>query len=140
MTEPAEGHELDERECLALLDLGVIGRVVYVDPEQHIRPVNYVRRGWEIYFRSDRPTPSAEIATFEVDHVDAVGHQGWSVVARGTARAKRVELADPDVVERLEPWAPGPKGWVISIRITEIQGRWVRGAAGGPGLDDRGYV
>jgi nitroimidazol reductase NimA-like FMN-containing flavoprotein (pyridoxamine 5'-phosphate oxidase superfamily) len=124
---------LDGEACRALLDTAPVGRIVYVDDVTRVRPVNYVRVGERIYFRSDHPSPNDELVTFEVDHIDDLARQGWSVIVRGTARALPSDDLDAALLALLEPWAPGPKHWVVVVGIDSIEGRWVHHADDGRG-------
>lgn len=66
----------------------------------------------------------ADVA-FEVDHVNQVMSQGWSVLAVGPARV----VTDPDEVRKLadrahtEPWAGGEREMWVSIRPRRLTGR-----------------
>lgn len=62
---------------------------------------------------------------FEADQLDYARHEGWSVVAVGTAEA----VEDPDEVRRIKaswdptPWAAGTRNLYLSLRWHEITGR-----------------
>ena len=67
---------------------------------------------------------SRERVSFEIDRVDEVMSEGWSVLVTGEAR--RVD--DPDEVVALAglgltPWAGGPRHVLVRIRPDEVTGR-----------------
>jgi hypothetical protein len=69
-------------ECLRLLDAGSIGRiavVMNVDQSPIVVPVNYrlVETSGVRWTRCERGPE-----TFEIDGVDPVRHEGWSVLVR----------------------------------------------------------
>ncbi len=122
MNEPVE---LTVKECLELLNGGVVGRVALSTPVgPRIVPLNYAMHNEAIVFRT---SPYSELGTygrnaelaFEIDQLDYVKHQGWSVVAVG--RAALVE--DPDELEEIrEGWDPTP--WVSGQRHLYLKLRW----------------
>ena len=70
----------------------------------------------------DRPTDVA----FEIDEVDQVRRQGWSVVVHGQAHA----VAEPDRLIQMRtvadvPWAGGRRNLFIQITPTRVSGREV---------------
>ncbi|MEU0398033.1 pyridoxamine 5'-phosphate oxidase family protein [Streptomyces sp. NPDC006208] len=71
---------------------------------------------------------------FEVDYIDDVFSQGWSVLVVGQARA----ATEDDAVRRLEagartlPWAGGQRALWLAIAPTRITGRRVVNARGKP--------
>jgi uncharacterized protein len=87
---------LDREACLALLAGAHVGRVgVSMGALPTVLPVAYRLVGERVLFRTgvgsklDAATADAVIA-FEVDDVEPVGHDGWSVVVTGIA-----EVVDP---------------------------------------------
>ncbi|HEY5882290.1 MAG TPA: pyridoxamine 5'-phosphate oxidase family protein [Nakamurella sp.] len=122
---------LDRAECLRLLDLGVIGRVIYTAGAMPApRPVNYALVGEEIIFRtgSDRLAAASNntVVAFEVDDVDLETRTGWSVLAVG----KAYEVSDPDRLPEIAarvppPWAPGSTAHIIAIPTWRLTGRRV---------------
>lgn len=128
MNEPVE---LSVKECLELLNGGVVGRVAMCTPMgPRVVPLNYSMRDDEIVFRT---MPYSELGTygwntdlaFEIDHLDYEKHQGWSVVAIG--RASMVE--DPDELRDIRagwdptPWAGGRRYMYIKLHWRDITGR-----------------
>jgi len=121
---------LDERECLELLARSSIGRVaVTIGAVPAVFPVNFRLVDRSIIFRTgagtklDAAVHNAVVA-FEVDEVDPMCRQGWSVLVVGLAD----ELTDPDLHARvsriaLEPWAPGDRQFYVRIRLDVVSGR-----------------
>jgi nitroimidazol reductase NimA-like FMN-containing flavoprotein (pyridoxamine 5'-phosphate oxidase superfamily) len=125
-----EGLEiLDEEECHRLVSDHGIGRVgVTIGALPAIFPVNYTTIGGDVVFRTGEGTKlraalEHAVVAFEVDHIDPVYHQGWSVQIIGMA-----DEIDPEWGERLAvtPWAPGHRHHVIRIRPEMITGRRIR--------------
>ncbi|MDP3966709.1 MAG: pyridoxamine 5'-phosphate oxidase family protein [Nocardioides sp.] len=128
--------ELSVEECRARLTAGTVGRVAYAaDHGLRIVPVNYTVSGDAVYFRTSAygelgtHAPRTEIA-FEIDELDHQAHQGWSVLATGTAEV----VEDIDDVPGLrdeanpQPWAAGSRLLYFRLRWRELTGRRV-----GPG-------
>lgn len=114
---------LQVEECLRLLASQHVGRVALsIGALPVILPVNYVARGRAVFFRTNAGSKldaavRRHVVAFEVDSIDPVYHEGWSVLATGRAE----HITDPDEIAELDaipllPWAPcvGPS-WV---RIT----------------------
>ncbi|MGA2037498.1 MAG: pyridoxamine 5'-phosphate oxidase family protein [Acidimicrobiales bacterium] len=121
---------LEQDECLELLGRSSIGRVaVSMGAVPAVFPVNFAVLDQAIVFwtstgtKLDAAMRNAVVA-FEVDDVDALYHEGSSVLVVGIAD----ELRDPALVERakrlpLAPWAEGPREHVVVIRPEFISGR-----------------
>ncbi len=122
--------QLGPSECRDLLERGVVGRVAMATPlGPRIVPVNYGVHDDEIVFRT---APYSELSTygwdtdlaFEVDDLDYVAHQGWSVVALGRAHV----VDDPDEVELLrqewepQPWSPGSRNLYVKLAWRGLTG------------------
>lgn len=117
-------------ECRALLASHGVGRIaVPTSSGPVIVPVNYSVVDEAIVFRTARgATPAlgdgCEVG-FEVDHIDEAFSQGWSVLARGTARV----VTDPREQRRLTqraysaPWAGGSRNLWVRIRPFTVSGR-----------------
>lgn len=131
-----EAHEIDQAECLRLLQSGVFGRVAVSTPTgPHIVPVNYSVVNDLIVFRT---TPYSILGTygrdtqmaFEVDHVDYEYATGWSVIARGRGEA----ITDSRELDEItsswppRPWASGQRNAYFGIRWTELTGRRLGGS------------
>jgi hypothetical protein len=121
---------LERVECLELLGRSSIGRVaVSVGAVPAVFPVNFALLDRAIVFwtstgtKLDAAMRNAVVA-FEVDEVDAVYHEGWSVLVVGIAD----ELRDPALLQRvgqlpLDSWAEGPLEHVVAIQPEFISGR-----------------
>jgi len=121
---------IDEAECLVLLASQSVGRVaVSVGAVPAVFPVNFGVLDNTIVFRTaagtklDVATRNSVIA-FEVDKIDPVYHEGWSVLVVGMAE----ELTDPATLQRaldlpLAPWAPGSRDHVVCVRPELVSGR-----------------
>jgi len=117
-------------ECLLRLGRGGVGRVaVTVKALPAIFPVNYAVLDGDVVFRSNRgsklsaATDHAVIA-FEVDHMDAMAHTGWSVLVVGHAHVVtgRAEIAQLDALP-LRPWASSDDDQYVRITAGVISGR-----------------
>lgn len=124
--------ELSSQECLQLLTLHRprLGRLAFTTQGRVlVLPMNYVLVDRCLYFRT---TPGSKLlaalrvdrVTFELDHVDEVWREGWSVLAFGRLR----EVIDPeelaDVAQRpLRPWAGDGRPHVLRLDIDELTGR-----------------
>jgi hypothetical protein len=91
-------------------------------------PVNYEFTEGQVVFSTDDAKASilaaAETVGFEIDRVDDVLSEGWSVLVTGSCR----RVQDPDEVERLsslglEPWAGGDRHALMAISPAETTGR-----------------
>ncbi|WP_405877853.1 MULTISPECIES: pyridoxamine 5'-phosphate oxidase family protein [unclassified Streptomyces] len=135
---PGQGHallrpqlqDLGPDECRARLSTHGVGRVAVSTPDgPAVIPVNYEVVDDAIVFRTaPGSAPAAAVGAdvaFEVDHVNQVMSQGWSVLAVGPARV----VTDPDEVRKLadrahtEPWAGGEREMWVSIRPRRLTGR-----------------
>jgi nitroimidazol reductase NimA-like FMN-containing flavoprotein (pyridoxamine 5'-phosphate oxidase superfamily) len=125
--------ELEEAECLRLLDRGHFGRVGIVDGGRPVvLPVNYVFDDGHVVFQSTHGTKldaalGGHLVAFEIDAIDPMYHGGFSVLAYGPAEV----VDDPAEIERLSslplrPWWPGSRDRWIRIRVDEIAGRRLR--------------
>lgn len=128
-------ERLDRDECLELIAPGGVGRVAFDGPTGPvILPVNYILDAGTILFRTalggsiDTDLRSgvegAEIkVAFEVDRIDEVNREGWSVLVRGgahhvTGEEERAAAA----AAGLETWA-GEREQYIRIAPVEVTGR-----------------
>jgi nitroimidazol reductase NimA-like FMN-containing flavoprotein (pyridoxamine 5'-phosphate oxidase superfamily) len=126
----AELTELDRADCLRLLAVGIVGRVVFTDaamPAAH--PVTYLLDGEEIVFRTQGGGKLAaatvhRVVAFQVDEIDLDAKTGWSVLGVGQA----YEVTDPirlaDLAERLPAaWVPSREGHAVAIPLQRLTGR-----------------
>jgi len=133
--EPGRGFEaLDEEECLKLLHDGSFGRVaVSVGAIPAVFPVNYYALNGAIYFFTAEGTKLAAatreaMVAFEIDHFDAVYHEGWSVLAVGIASEVREPVMHELVLRLpLQPWAPGSRGHLVRVWPDFLSGRRITG-------------
>jgi nitroimidazol reductase NimA-like FMN-containing flavoprotein (pyridoxamine 5'-phosphate oxidase superfamily) len=117
MPDAAALEELTYEECLDLLRMHTAGRIaVIVDGAPLVLPVNYrlvetTGVTW-VAFRT-RPGNVIDQASmnvaFEIDDLDELHREGWSVLVRGT-----VHPVDPDVASFRERFDPHP--WLLAER------------------------
>jgi len=128
-------EKLSAAACLAYLRPGGVGRFLYVTSRGPVAvPVNYRLLGDAVVFRTGQGGGIAEAigerpVSFEVDHLDSVLAEGWSVLVSGTARI----LTDPAELDEvsalgIEPWAGGERDACIRLTPREITGRLIRSA------------
>jgi len=122
-------NELTAEQCRTHLSANGVGRVVYTTPRgPEALPVNYEFTEGQVVFSTDDAKASrlaaADAVGFEIDRVDDVLSEGWSVLVTGTCR----RVQDPDEVQRLaslglEPWAGGDRHALMAIAPAETTGR-----------------
>lgn len=121
---------LSEAECFRLLASKSLGRVgLTVGALPTVLPVNFRLIGEHIYFRTSagpklEAATSCAVVAFEVDDIDPISHDGWSVVVTGVARP--VENAEE--ISRLDAigiplWTPAPQTRVVAISADVVTGR-----------------
>ena len=124
---------LSAAECYDLLSPGGVGRVAFTTSDGPVvLPVNYAMSGQTVIFRTAPDTLLAGylngLAGFEVDRLDEVLRQGWSVLVTGRA----VQVTSEAEVRHLEqyagvrPWAGGPRDVYVRIIPRKITGRCIR--------------
>jgi len=123
--------ELDQNECLRLLEHHHFGRLAFPDHVgalPMILPVNYMFKEGVVVRTSEgsklRAAGDNAGAAFEIDGVDDRERTGWSVVVRGrveevTDAAELAELSATPLIT----WAPGDKSYYIRVRPSRITGR-----------------
>ncbi len=126
-------------ECKAHVAAGGIGRFLFDDPGRGpvAIPVNYKMDGGDVIFRTSGTSgvgaemrvnaALSEKVAFDVDHLDDVLGEGWSVLLSGTARV----ITDPAELRRaialgIEPWAGGERDVYIRLTPSQITGRRIR--------------
>jgi nitroimidazol reductase NimA-like FMN-containing flavoprotein (pyridoxamine 5'-phosphate oxidase superfamily) len=142
-------RELDRQECLRLLALAPIGRIVYTYRAlPAVLPVNFsLDRDFAVLLRTSSVSPMARavdntVVAFEVDQFDEASQSGWSVVVTGWARL----VTDPGERKRLleagvRSWAAPSEDVFIRVEPELISGRALQDAdAGRPsqGSGERG--
>ncbi len=125
---------VDECRALLVTHRPRLGRLAFLADEWPlVLPMNYALDGEIVYFRTAvgrkllAAARSARV-TFEVDHVDEVWEDGWSVLAFGRLRI----VDDPDELARarhlpLRPWAGGDKPHVLALDVDALSGRRIAG-------------
>ncbi|GAA3070558.1 pyridoxamine 5'-phosphate oxidase family protein [Streptosporangium carneum] len=133
-------EKLDADECLRLVSPGGVGRVAFDEPGgPAILPVNYVVRDGAVIFRTSFGGPLDENLrtgvrgvefkiAFEVDRIDEVNREGWSVLVRGGAHHVTADERASAVASGVLPWAGGERDLYIRIVAVEITGRRIRNA------------
>ncbi|HSJ47181.1 MAG TPA: pyridoxamine 5'-phosphate oxidase family protein [Euzebyales bacterium] len=132
MTTSDDLVELSNEECLRLLTAHRprLGRLGFMSQGRVlVFPMNFVLIDRRLYFRT---APGSKLlaalridrVTFEIDHVDEVWREGWSVLAFGRLR----QVTDPEelaeLAERpLRPWAKGDRPHYLRMDIDELSGR-----------------
>lgn len=132
MTTSHDLVELSNEECLQLLmtHRPRLGRLAFTSHGRVlVFPMNFVLVDRRLYFRT---APGSKLlaalridrVTFEIDHVDEVWREGWSVLAFGRLR----QVTDPeelaDLAHRpLRPWAEGDRHHHLRMDIDELSGR-----------------
>ena len=127
---------LDEAECLRLISPGGIGRIAFTGRYGlTVFPVNYRLHDGAIVFRTAQDSPTGEdlrtgIAhaeyqvAFEIDQIDQVTRDGWSVLIHGPAHHMSSDAELAAVLESgVEPWPGGSREHAISITPNRITGR-----------------
>ena len=127
-------EEIDEAECLEILDQHGLGRIAFVVQGQpRIFPVNYAMSGRIVVIRTAAGTklfhaPEAKVA-FEIDEYDPSTGVGWSVMVQGIAHDATDSFDDTSWAAHgvsPRPLAPGAKPHLIAIESREITGRRFR--------------
>ena len=132
---------LGETECLPLIGAGGVGRIGYTSRfGPTVLPVNYDLYEGTIVFRTglhssmvaDLRTGMADAeynVAFEIDQMQPVTQEGWSVLIQGAAHFvdSEEELA-PIADLGVQAWPGGAKEQFIRIIPTHITGRRIRKA------------
>lgn len=131
--EPAQLESLTLAACHRLIAPGGIGRIAFATASGVVVvPVNYAVTVGTIVLRTGSGSLIAAHGdgpvSFEVDHVDLVLGQGWSVLVRGQAHRvlQRGELQHLREECDLQPWPAGEHDLYIRIVPTRITGRRIR--------------
>ena len=131
---PGELEEIQEWECLEILERHDLGRIaIVVDGQPQIFPVNYAMSGRIVAFRTGSGTKLAHApgsrVCFEIDGHDSSAGSGWSIVVQGVAVDATDSFDDVSWAARAAaPWplAPGIKPFRVAIEPTKITGRRFR--------------
>jgi nitroimidazol reductase NimA-like FMN-containing flavoprotein (pyridoxamine 5'-phosphate oxidase superfamily) len=132
-------EELDEAESLRLISAGGIGRIAYMSRfGPAVLPVNYQWYDGAIVFRTARHSALDEDlqtgitggdyeVAFEIDEIDVIGRQGWSVLLQGPAHHVESEEARARAKDAgVEPWAPGDRELFLRIVPHRVTGRRIK--------------
>ena len=129
-------EELDEAESLRLISTGGIGRIAYQSRfGPAVLPVNYQWHDGAVVFRTTRHSALDEDlqtgitggdyeVAFEIDEIDAVRRQGWSVLIQGPAHHVDSEAERKSAEQAgVEPWPAGERELFVRIVPHRITGR-----------------
>ena len=123
---------LDERTCFELLSRETVGRLGFsAQALPVILPVNFVLRDRTIVFSSEtgeklRAAQERAVACFEIDWFDAVGHDGWSVLATGRLAPMDPERAALMTAFPVAHWGLDGSRHFVELPIELISGRRLR--------------
>jgi transcriptional regulator with XRE-family HTH domain len=124
---------LSAAQCREYLAAGGVGRFLFMADRGPVAiAVNYRMLGEDIVFRTGRDTGAAGATqqprvSFDVDHIDDVLGEGWSVLVSGNASLVTApsELEKVAALE-ITPWAGGERDTYIRIVASDITGRRIR--------------
>ncbi len=127
--------ELSSAECQEHLERGGVGRLAFNTPKGlRIVPLNFVTNGNVIVFRT---VPDSELGTygegaeavFEIDEIDHVAEQGWSVVAFGRLErpSEDDEVWDGRGWRNPTPWSGDHRNFHMKLRWNLLTGRQLLG-------------
>lgn len=124
-------NRLDTEECIDLIRPGGVGRIAFAAPDgPEVLPVNFAWLDGDIILRTAHEGPIAKElphrVSFQVDRLDGVMSQGWSVLVKGKARL----VQDPAEVDDLaslsvHPWAGAGREAYVVVTPDIIAGRRV---------------
>ena len=132
MTTSHDLVELSSEECLRLLmtHRPRLGRLAFTSQGRVlVFPMNFVLVDRRLYFRT---APGSKLlaalridwVTFEIDYVDEVWREGWSVLAFGRLRQVNDAEELADLAQRpLRPWAAGDRHHHLRMDMDELSGR-----------------
>ena len=128
--DPVVVQKLTPAECRHLIAQGGIGRIAFSTVSGPVvLPVNFTVVGGSIVVRTNPGTlieaHGDERAAFEVDHVDEVLRQGWSVLILGQAHRvlQSGELRHVQEEATILPWPGGDRDVYVRIVPDQITGR-----------------
>jgi nitroimidazol reductase NimA-like FMN-containing flavoprotein (pyridoxamine 5'-phosphate oxidase superfamily) len=123
---------LSEPECLRLLESADLGRVaVSIGALPAVFPVNYRFVDGVVLFKTAEGTKlnaalRNSVVAFEVDAADRQYHEGWSVMAIGTAKEVGEAESARYATVSPRPWATGQRDRLIAIDVQFVSGRRIR--------------
>jgi uncharacterized protein len=119
---------LTPSECLERLGANGVGRLaVVVGGQPLIFPVNYAMSNRQVVFRTNAGTKlhgaAGRRVAFEIDGIDPMYHEGWSVLVVGTADEERnaARIRELEGLP-LNAWAGAEDHWMC-IKGGAITGR-----------------
>jgi nitroimidazol reductase NimA-like FMN-containing flavoprotein (pyridoxamine 5'-phosphate oxidase superfamily) len=123
---------LDREECLRRLEAHGVGRIgAIVCGRPVVYPVNYAIYDGAIVFRTRRggeldSATNGEVAAFEIDDVDHLYHEGWSVLVVGRCSPVN-DVAELEGLSdvRLSPWADEKRDRFVRIPFDTVSGRHI---------------
>ena len=123
---------LDREECLRRLEAHGVGRIgAIVCGRPVVYPVNYAIYDGAIVFRTRRggeldSATNGEVAAFEIDDVDHLYHEGWSVLVVGRCSPVN-DVAELEGLSdvRLSPWADEKRDRFVRIPFDRVSGRHI---------------
>jgi nitroimidazol reductase NimA-like FMN-containing flavoprotein (pyridoxamine 5'-phosphate oxidase superfamily) len=127
----AEMVDLSQAECQAYINEGKVGRLAFATPHGlRMVPLNYTANAGVIAFRTlaeselGRYGEGAE-AAFEIDEVDLMREQGWSVVAYGRLErpSEADEVWDIHGWRNPTPWSGDERAFHLKLRWHSLTGR-----------------
>src|ERR1700750_966527 len=134
--------ELDEAESLKLISPGGIGRIAYQSRfGPAVLPVNYKWHDGAVVFRTAQHSALDEdlqtgiaggdyLVAFEIDEIDEVGRQGWSVLIQGPAHHVEGETERASAEKAgVEPWPAGERELFLRIVPHRVTGRRIHPAS-----------
>ena len=132
-------EELDEAESLRLISAGGIGRIAYMSRfGPAVLPVNYQWHDGAVVFRTTRHSRLDEDlqtgisggdykVAFEIDEIDKLGRQGWSVLIQGPAHHVEGETERAAAEQAgVEPWPAGERELFLRIVPDRVTGRRIK--------------
>ena len=120
---------LTPAQCRGHLEAGGVGRVIFCVSRGPVAlPVNFRFSNGEVFFnttvKNATELESQGTVGFEVDRIDDVFSEGWSVIVTGSARmVDHPEQLVEHASHGIAPWAGGARGAVVAITADEVTGR-----------------
>jgi len=141
-------EELSYRDCVECLREHCVGRIaVVIDDAPIVLPVNYrlvETIGLTLVALRTRPGNVIErgglMVAFEIDELDPVHHEGWSVLVRGTLHHVDTDAADFMTRFDSEPWLTDERDAWLVIQPFAITGRRLHHAIGEWAFHVRAYL
>jgi transcriptional regulator with XRE-family HTH domain len=124
---------LTPAQCHEYLVPGGVGRFLFLASRGPVAiPVNYRMLLGDIVFRTGSAAIIAaceqgQLVSFDVDHIDDVLGEGWSVLASGAASVMPAGAGlEEAAMLVITPWAGGDRDTCIRLVPAEITGRRIR--------------